>query len=300
MLKLTDEEKQKYAKLLRNPNNLVSPVTDEYFDILNEIETEQFTVTGRDGFEIPVWMMKPKNEKNDMLYINVHGGGFVQTHSRFDSAFCAHTAKRLGCTVIDVDYRLAPEYPYPIGLQDTYDVYKWAIAHAEALKISPKKIVLGGNSSGAQFCAAISMIARKEQISIPAICVMLYPVCSICSIEDLSEEMDLTEVMNRGKLYNLLYCEKESDFNDSYVSLLNAAEEELKGFPPMILATGGKDPLAPDAEEFAKRVAAASGARVVMRRFPNSKHGFLNRCLGDEWQQGREFVFSEIEYLLTR
>lgn len=301
MLKLTKQEKQHYADILRNGNELPSNAPENYFDIFKQVDQNEFAIKGRDGYEIPVWMIQPQEQQlSDMLFINIHGGGFVKLHSKFDSAYCATVAKRLNCRVLDVDYRLAPEYPYPTGLFDAYDVYKWAVEHAEELHVNLDKIIVGGNSSGGQFSAAIAMIAQKEGDPIPALCVMLYPVCSICSIEDLSGELDLDDVTNRGRLYNLLYCEKESDFEDSYVSLLKASQEELSKFPNLILATGGKDPLASDAETFARNVAAASGSRVVMKRFKNSRHGFLNRCLGDEWQQGREYVFREIEYLLAR
>ena len=239
-------------------------------------------------------------EPEDYVFINIHGGGFVREHSKFDSAFCAYLVKRLGCTVVDVDYRLAPEYPYPTGLQDGYDVYKWVMAHARELGAGPDRIVIGGNSSGGQFSAAIPMMAAKAGDPIPALSVMMYPVCSINTVEAVSDDLDLSDVSNRGLLYNLLYCTRESDFDDPYVSLLKSTKEDLEKFPPLILATGGLDPLAPDSEEFAKQVAQASGSRVVVQRFKNSKHGFLNRCLGDEWAAGREFVFSEIEYMMGR
>ena len=58
--------------------------------------------------------------------------------------------------------------------------------------------------------------------------------------------------------------------------------------------------MAADAETFARNVASASGSRVVMKRFLNSRHGFLNRCMGSEWKQGREYVFREIEYLMQQ
>lgn len=301
MLKLTEKEKAEYAKLLRGGLE-TSPVTEgEYFKIFDEVCTTEASVKARDGYDIPVWIVKPMDgEPEDYVFINIHGGGFVREHSKFDSAFCAYLVKRLRCTVVDVDYRLAPEYPYPTGLQDGYDVYKWVMAHARELGAGPDRIVIGGNSSGGQFSAAIPMMAAKAGDPIPALSVMMYPVCSINTVEAVSDDLDLSDVSNRGLLYNLLYCTRESDFDDPYVSLLKSNKEDLEKFPPLILATGGLDPLAPDSEEFAKQVAQASGSRVVVQRFKNSKHGFLNRCLGDEWAEGREFVFSEIEYMMSR
>lgn len=301
MLKLTEKEKADYADLLRGSMETSPDITEDYFNILSEVQITEVYVEGRDGYQIPVWLMQPKDSATSgFLFINIHGGGFVRPHSRFDSAYCATLVKRLGCTLIDVDYRLAPEYPYPTGLNDAYDVYKWALSHAMELGVSENRIVVGGNSSGGQFSAAIPMIAQKQNDPMPAACVMLYPVCSINTIEDLTEEIDLSDVANRGRLYNLLYCTKDSDFDDSCVSLLKATPEELKQFPDLILATGGLDPLAADAETFARNVASASGSRVVMKRFLNSRHGFLNRCMGSEWKQGREYVFREIEYLMQQ
>lgn len=301
MLNLTEKEKAEYAKMLRGGLE-TSPVTDEeYFKVFDEVSSTEAKVRARDGYEIPVWIIKPLDgETKDYVFINIHGGGFVREHSKFDSAFCAYLVKRLHCTAVDVDYRLAPEYPYPTGLQDGYDVYKWVMDHAEELGARADRIVIGGNSSGGQFSAAIPMMAAKAGDPIPALSVMMYPVCSINTVESIRDDLDLSDVSNRGLLYNLLYCTKESDFDDPYVSLLKATEEDLEKFPPLILATGGLDPLAPDGEEFAKRAAQASGSRVAVQRFKNSRHGFLNRCLGDEWAAGREFIFSEIEYMMSR
>ncbi len=301
MLNLTEKEKARYAEMVRGGLE-TSPVTEgEYFKVFDEVRSTEAKVRARDGYEIPVWIIKPLDgEPADYVFMNIHGGGFVREHSKFDSAFCSYLVKRLRCTVVDVDYRLAPEYPYPTGLQDGYDVYKWVMDHAEELGARSDRIVIGGNSSGGQFSAAIPMMAAKAGDPIPALSVMMYPVCSMNTVESISDDLDLSDVSNRGLLYNLLYCTKESDFDDPYVSLLKATKEDLEKFPPLILATGGQDPLAPDSEEFAKQVAQASGSRVAVRRFKNSKHGFLNRCLGDEWAEGREFVFSEIEYMMSK
>ncbi len=301
MLKLTEETKRKYAEMLRNPKMLSSTLPEEYFHILDEMETKTFTILARDGYEIPVWLVRPKNsEPDDMVYMNVHGGGYVQRHSRYDSAFCATAAKRMNCWVLDVDYRLAPEYPFPYGFHDVYDTYKWLLNHLDELKVSPDKVVIGGNSAGGQFSAAVCMMAQEEHIPAPAVCAMLYPSCNVSSVENLSEDLDLSKVENRALFYYLLYCSKESDFESPYVNLMKAKPEMLTKFPDLVLATGGLDPLAPDAETFACRVAASSGSRVVMKRFLHSKHGFLNRCIGDEWEQGREYVFREILSLAKR
>ncbi|SEA93950.1 Acetyl esterase/lipase [Oribacterium sp. KHPX15] len=301
MLQLSKEKKSEYAAMLRMPSNLPDEFPADYFDIIYDVNVSELYIESYDGFPVEVYRYDSKDrEENCILYINIHGGGFVQPHTKNDSAFSAYLAKRLKCTVLDVDYRLAPEYPYPTGLNDAYAVYEWARIHAEELGCDPEKIVVGGNSSGGQFAAGVTMKAIEQGEIIPAACAMLYPVCSLEDVSDVDENADLEELGNRGKLYNLLYCTKDSDFDDPYVSLLKAGPDKLEKFPPLIMITGGKDILAPGGQEFAEHVNASSGSKVVSRCFQNSKHGFMVRCLGNEWKDAREMLYSELEKLLVR
>lgn len=296
MLKLTLDEKRKYLEMLHNPNTLPFTAPDGYLDCLDQVDTEEVKITGSENQEITVWIVRPKEKKaGTMAYMNIHGGGFVQPHHIWDSALCAVMALEFQCTVIDVDYRLAPDYPHPAAVIDCFDVYKWILDHREELGIDASRIVVGGNSAGGTLTAGVCMKAAEEGCQEPALAVMLYPECGLSTEiddPDFADHIDLSDVRSRGVLYTLMYIEDESQIEDPYASLLKADETLLSKFPDTILVTGGRDPLRFDAEEFAKHI-VVSGSTVVTKRFLNSKHGFYTR-LTDEWQEARKFVFCQI------
>ncbi len=302
MLKLTMEEKKKYLEMLHNPNTLPFTPPDGYMDCLNQVNTKEVLVNGSEGQQIRVWIVTPKGQKpGTMAYMNIHGGGFVQPHHIWDSALCAVMAQEFQCTVIDVDYRLAPDYPHPAAVTDCFDVYRWILANKDELGIDEKRIVVGGNSAGGTLTAGVCMKAAEEGCEIPALAVMLYPECGLSTDvddPDFADHIDLSDVRSRGVLYTLMYIEEESQMEDPYASLLKADEKMLKQFPNTILVTGGQDPLRFDAEEFAKHI-VVSGAAIVTKRFLNSKHGFYTRLEG-EWQEARGFVFNQIHHFMDR
>lgn len=302
MLQLTMEEKKRYRDMLLNPGNLPFDAPEGYLDCLDAVDKEEVKITGSEGQEITVWITVPKDRRTGgMLYINIHGGGFVQPHHIWDDAICAIMALEFQCTVIDIDYRLAPEYPHPAAIIDCYDVYRWAVENAKKLGIDPAKIAVGGNSAGGTLTAGVCMKADENHFQVPALALMLYPECGLSVEADdpqLSDNMDLSDLRARGILYTLLYLQSEEQLEDPYANLLKADEALLGQFPDTILITGGLDPLRFDAEEFAKHL-AVSGSAIITKRFRNSKHGFYTRLTG-EWREAREFVFHQIHNLMDR
>lgn len=298
MIKLTMEEKQRYAEILRKPGSLAFDPPVGYLDCLKKVIKKEVKITGREGNEITVWITVPGDPReNDMCYLNIHGGGFVQPHHVWDEALCAVMSLEFGCMVVDVDYRLAPDAPYPAALNDCCDVYLWMLAHSQELEIDQDKIVIGGNSAGGSLSAGVCLKAAQEGFRVPALVVMLYPACSLNEVpEALDEGMDLTDLKTRGILFTLLYLETSEQYKEPYANLIKADTSLLEGFPDTIMVTGGQDPLRFDGEEFAKRL-AVSGSTVVIKRFVNSKHGFYTR-MSDQWQEARRFVFDQIRQFM--
>ena len=85
---------------------------------------------------------------NSPLVINLHGGGFIRERTASDDLFCRKLVHSLGCKVLDIDYRVAPEHPFPTALHECYDVTKWAFTNASKLGIDSSKIILIGHSAG--------------------------------------------------------------------------------------------------------------------------------------------------------
>lgn len=297
---LTQEKKAQIAEFLRRPSNLPFYGPDDYLDRMNLVSKETLHVPTSVGDSVCYLFRAKDRTANDLLYINIHGGGFVQPHSVWDEALCATFALEMDCTVLDVDYRLAPEFPYPTAAIECYEVAQWAIAHAAELGADPRKVVLGGNSAGATLTADACIMAEERQGRVPAMAVMIYPAAEQLSnpevhLEDGDfENIDLGDLRNRGTLYNLLYTGDDPQaLTSPYVQLNTATEKQLSRFPETLIITAGKDPLRFGGEKFAGMV-ASSGSRVTVKRYLESGHGFIVRCIGPEWRQARALIMDTV------
>ena len=307
MQHFTPEEKKRLGEMLRDPGNLYYKMPDGYVPCIDQCTITPIKVDSPDG-PVPCDVIKPKAGcTNDILYINIHGGGFVQIHHEWDTEMCAYYAVELGLTVVDVDYRLAPEYPFPAAMNDCNAVKEYCFAHAAELGIDPRKIVIGGNSAGGTLSLDVCLLAQEKQLSMPDLLIMVYPAAENghgfmdIPVSDFFK-LDLTVLENRAELYNRLYTDDNLEVQAGpYCDFLNAPEEMFRTIPDAILVTAGKDPLHFGAEKLPPKM-LASGKNLSIRRFPESNHGFYVRCLGNEWKAARDYVLDLIaaRYGITR
>jgi acetyl esterase len=210
------------------------------------------------------------------LLVYFHGGGHVigdlDTH---DSA-CRFIAVHAGVGVLSVDYRLAPEHPYPAAVDDSVAAFAWASANAERLGFDPARIAVGGDSAGGNLAAVVALAAKAGEAPMPAFQLLIYPVC------DYVEKRPSYETFSSG----FLLTEGEMDwFRDRYLPDRDAAHEwrasplrapDLSGLPPAYIVTAGFDPLRDEAEEYARKLVAA-GVPTVLRRQEGLLHTFVNQ-----------------------
>jgi acetyl esterase len=209
------------------------------------------------------------------LLVYFHGGGWVigdlETHDR-PCRFLAHHA---GVQVLAIDYRLAPEHPFPAAAEDALAAYAWASANAARFGVEPGRIGVGGDSAGANLGAVTCLLARDEGVPPPAIQLLIYPVT------DCSQELPSRRTFREGFLltrrdmdwFEDRYLPPGIDRSDPRVSVLQA--EDLSGLPPAYLATAGFDPLRDEGEAYALRMRDA-GVRVALRRHPGLVHTYAN------------------------
>jgi len=95
-------------------------------------------------------------------HINIHGGGFVIGNLKSDEAWCRKACQGVGCIILNVDYRMAPEFPHPVPLTDCWAALKWTFAGAENLGIDTSRVSIGGLSAGGQLAAVCALLARDE------------------------------------------------------------------------------------------------------------------------------------------
>src|SRR5437879_5582845 len=111
---------------------------------------------------VPVRIYRPDTAASPALLLDVHGGGFMLGDLDMNHADNVELARALGVVVMSVDYRLAPEAPFPAGLEDCYAALAWAVDNADALGIDPARVVIHGMSAGAGLCAALTLLARDH------------------------------------------------------------------------------------------------------------------------------------------
>lgn len=206
------------------------------------------------------------------LVINMHGGGFIRERTASDDLYCRKLVHALRCRTLDIDYRVAPEFPFPTALNECYDVVRWAFEHGEELGTDVSRVALTGHSAGGNLVAGICMTAHETEDFAPALAVMDYPPMDLFTDPEDKEPRGGGIPAERARLYNLYYCEKE-DQRNYLASPVLAPEEKLKGFPKALVITAGEDSLCNEAEDFALKVARA-GNEVTCKRFSGAAHGF--------------------------
>ncbi|AYQ42125.1 esterase [Burkholderia aenigmatica] len=223
--------------------------------------TETFAVPTRDGRQIRVRAYWPAvtsaRVAGQPAIVYAHGGGWcLGTLELYDNP-CRALANATQCVVLSVDYRLAPEHPFPVPLEDFCDALDWVFREAGALGLDPARIAVGGDSAGGNLAAAACLVARER--SGPAIAhqLLLYP--------PLDASMSATSYRTCGQGYYLtqeimrvcfdLYLADADDGSSPGVSPLRAASFE--GLPPATLLACEYDPVRDDAQAYAERLREA-------------------------------------------
>lgn len=206
------------------------------------------------------------------LVINLHGGGFIRERTPCDELFCRKLVHGTSCKVLDVDYRVAPEHPFPTGLYECYDVVRWAFAHPGELGVDPDRIFLCGHSAGGNFAVGISLLLEENNLKKPAAVIVDYPALDLVTDPGEKPVRGAGIPAERARLYNLYYCEKEQQAH-YLASPVFAGDAQLKNFPKALFMTAELDGLSTECERFALRLAELGG-EVTLKRFPGATHGF--------------------------
>jgi len=209
------------------------------------------------------------------LLVYYHGGGWVIGDLDTHDNPCRFLAAHSGACVLSVDYRLAPEHPFPAAVDDAWAAYEWAVANAAGLSVDPARIGVGGDSAGANLAAVVCLLARDEGAPSPAMQLLIYPVTQIGE-ETLSRQLFREGFLLTRRSMDFFeeqYLPRAEDHRDPRVSILHA--DDLGGLSPAYIAIAGFDPLRDEGELYAQRLREA-GVPVALRRHPGLVHTFAN------------------------
>lgn len=234
---------------------------------------------------VPVRIYNPNPTETMPCLVFFHGGGWVIGDLETHDGVCRKLANSANCVVVAVDYRLAPEHPYPAPMDDCYTALNWVVNHAPELGVNPGKIAVGGDSAGGNLSAVMALRARDENG--PQIChqLLVYPVTDAA--------FDTPSYRENGEGYMLSkatmewfwqhYIGNGSDPLSAYISPLRA--ENLTNLPAATVITAEFDPLRDEGEAFAAKLLAA-GNTVTVKRFDGVVHGFFT--MSDFLEEARE------------
>jgi acetyl esterase len=217
----------------------------------------------------PMRIYRPSGSGPHPTLMFLHGGGFVIGDLDAYDAQCRVLCSRVGAVVVSVDYRLAPEHPFPAGVEDASAALEWVAAN-----VADGRIAIGGDSAGGNLSAVTAQAWRGRSPELAAQ-LLLYPVTDMVtewpSIEENGEGLLITR--DDMEWFNGHYLGGDEQLrSDPRVS--PALAEDLSGLPPALVYTAQYDPLRDDGDAYAEALRAA-GVRVIHRRFDSLVHGFF-------------------------
>jgi len=202
-----------------------------------------------------------------------HGGGWVVGSIETHDLVCRALASRAGIVVISIDYRLAPEHPFPAAAEDAIAATRWVLANAASLEMDPAAIAVGGDSAGGNLTAVACQALRRDERR-PAFQALIYPgtdmTRSLPSHAMFKESFFLSKAA--ADWYLGLYMPAGSDLRDPRASPLFV--DDLSGLPPALVITCGFDPLRDEGKAYADAM-RASGVEVEAICFEGQMHGAL-------------------------
>jgi acetyl esterase len=235
----------------------------------SSVKIEQHVVPTRDG-DVAVFVYRRESSVPQACLVWLHGGGYILGSAEDERA--RKIAESLDCTVVSVDYRLAPEHPFPAGPEDCHAALLWTVEHAAALKIDPTRLALGGASAGGGMAAGVALMNRDRGGPDLALQLLLYPM--IDNLHDTpSGQITNNPVWNRKTSFNAweMYLngvpgEKASPYAAA------ARATDLTGLPPAYICVGAEDLFRDEDIEYARRLMAA-GVASELSVYPGLYHG---------------------------
>ena len=238
--------------------------------------------------DVPVRVYVPTAEPGPRpVLVYFHGGGWVigdvETH---DSTVRA-LAEASGVTMVSVDYRLAPEHPFPAAVDDCLAAVRWVVDNADSLDVDPARLAVGGDSAGGNLAAVAAAALRDAGIPV-AFQLLVYPVTDgTMGAASYAENAEGYFLTRDTMTWFWGHYVGDGDRTDPRVSPVHAPAEALAGLPPALVITAEFDPLRDEGEAYARCLADA-GVAVTTSRYDGVIHGFVS--MADMIPEGRAAV----------
>ena len=214
-------------------------------------------------------------ESHGRMILYIHGGGFTVGCSEDTSYITSRIAWENRAIVVSVNYRLAPEWPFPAALDDCLTVLRWMRQYGQEINGDPSIIAVAGDSSGGNLAAALPLKARDEGLALPNAVVLMCPITDLFVEQHASYE----RLAPLGVVYDTAfvgfvrgaYAVRYKNWSHPHVS---PALGDLRGYPPVLIISGTADPMIDDNQAFAKKLRDAGNTRVELFVRERMPHGY--------------------------
>ncbi|MET1030046.1 alpha/beta hydrolase [Domibacillus tundrae] len=214
-------------------------------------------------------------QKKFPVYINFHGGAFIMHEKEMDDPYCSYLANQAECVVVNVDYAKAPEYPFPKPIEQGYEIFQWIKRRANDLNIDAEKIMVGGQSSGANIAAALCLYLEEKGENQPLLQVLTCPMLDFATPHADKPEPDKWRARypQVANFLNMCYVPDKGQAEHPLASPVRAVVSDRLASALILIAE--YDAFRPEAECYAERL-KASGVKVQEEIFRDCKHAFTH------------------------
>ena len=238
------------------------------------VASVEMTTTGPGFGHVPVRIYRTGQDGPAPVIVFYHGGGHVFGSLDSHDTAARFLARTVGCTLVSVDYRMGPEYPFPAAVQDAFDATRWVVARADALGVDASRLAVCGDSAGGNLAAVVSLMARDAGVAVAAQ-LLVYPV--------IDYRGGTASFTRYAKGYGILEAETVTWFRDRYLPDADMHDDwracprladSHAGLPPALVLVAGCDVLRDEGVAYAEQLQAA-GVSVEMTEYPGMIHGFF-------------------------
>ncbi|MHA2268913.1 MAG: alpha/beta hydrolase [Promethearchaeota archaeon] len=252
-------------------------------EIPKDVHIERITIGS-----IPAEWISVSEAKEDEVYLRLFGGGYMMGTLESRRIISYHLSRVTHLRCLNIEYRLAPEYPFPAALEDSIASYKWLLSEG----FDPKKIVIGGESAGGGLTVATLLKLKEENLSLPAAGVLMSPWADLTgSGKSIITNQKFEPLIKDGLTWMAKsYTQKESLSNP----LISPVFADLHGLPPLLIQVGGIEALLDDSVTLADQ-AKTAGVEAILEVYENMTHVFQN--YGESLSESRKAFESVNDFI---
>lgn len=264
-MELTEER----LPLIREVNKkLIEPYKN------SAITQKEYYAIHKNNVKVRLKVYAPINQKQDLpVVLFIHGGGYVFGTVEGNDAKCAQYVKEVNCVVVSVDYRLAPEHPYPAAIEDCYLALQWIVENQQSLSVDIDRLAVVGGSTGGGLTAALSLLSRDRQGPNIKFQMPLFPMiddsCSTFSSKEFTDKRIWSKDLNQFAWS--MYLKNVEGEAPKYAAPMR--EEDFSHLPPTYTTVGTLDPFRDETMNYVKALTEA-GVPVEFHLYPGGFHEF--------------------------